>query len=316
MGRRLVKTGGILIVAAVAAACVYLVLSCWWHNREREEITDSVRQAASGSFAHLSDGFTHYEIAGLGSRRTVVLIHGFSVPYYLWDKTFDPLGKAGFCVLRYDLYGRGLSDRPHEHYNADLYDRQLSELLTSLRVQTPVDLVAASMGGSIAVTFAARHPEKVRTLSLFDPDYRVGSLVVWPIQAPLLGECLACGYIVPSLPDGQRRDFMHPERSPDYFQRYLEQMRFKGFRRAILSTIRDYYTVDVRPDYRSIGKSHIPVFLLWGRLDRAVPFALSKQVLQDIPQSEFHALEGVAHVGFHENPEVVNSMLIEFLNKN
>jgi pimeloyl-ACP methyl ester carboxylesterase len=103
-----------------------------------------VRQAASGSFAHLSDGFTHYEIAGLGSSRVVVLIHGFSVPYYLWDKTFDPLGRAGFCVLRYDLYGCGLSDRPHEHYNADLYDRQLSELLTSLRVQTPVDLVGAS----------------------------------------------------------------------------------------------------------------------------------------------------------------------------
>jgi pimeloyl-ACP methyl ester carboxylesterase len=93
-------------------------------------------------------------------------------------------------------------------------------------------------------------------------------------------------------------------------------MRFKGFRWAILSTIRDYFTLDVRPDFRSIGKSHIPVFLLWGRLDRTVPFALSKQVLQDIPQSEFHALEGVAHVGFYENPEVVNSMLIEFLNKN
>ena len=107
MGKRLVKTGGILIVAAVAAACVYLVLSCWWHNLEREEITDSVRQAASGSFAHLSDGFTHYEIAGVGSSRTVVLIHGFSVPYYLWDKTFDPLGKAGFASCSMTFTGVG-----------------------------------------------------------------------------------------------------------------------------------------------------------------------------------------------------------------
>ena len=109
---------------------------------------------------------------------------------------------------------------------------------------------------------------------------------------------------------------MHPERFPDYFQRYLEQMRFKGFRRAILSTIQDYYTLDVRPAFRAIGNRQLPVFLLWGTLDRTVPFALSKQVLQDIPQSEFHALEGVAHVGFYENPEVANSMLIEFLNKN
>jgi len=137
---RLVKTGGILIVAAVAAACVYIVLSCWWHNLEREEITDSVRHAASGNFAHLSDGFTHYKIAGLGSSRTVVLIHGFSVPYYLWDKTFDPLGRAGFCVLRYDLYGRGLSDRPHGHYSADLYDRQLLDL-NYARNLTPSGLV-------------------------------------------------------------------------------------------------------------------------------------------------------------------------------
>ena len=176
MGRRILKTGGISIVAALVGACVYLVLSCWWHDLEREEITDSVRQAASGRFAHLSDGFTHYEIAGVGSSRTVVLIHGFSVPYYLWDKTFDPLARAGFCVLRYDLYGRGLSDRPNEHYNADLYDRQLSELLTSLRVQTPVDLVGASMGGLIAVTFAARHPGKVRTLLC---SIRITGRVIW-----------------------------------------------------------------------------------------------------------------------------------------
>jgi len=144
MGRRLVKTGGILIVAAVAAACVYLVLSCRWHNLEHEEITDSLRQAASGSFAHLSsDGFTHYEIAGLGSSRTVVLIHGFSVPYYLWDKTFDPLRRAGLCVLQYDLYGRGLSDRPHEHYNPDLYDRQLSSFSRVARSN------AGGSGGSV-----------------------------------------------------------------------------------------------------------------------------------------------------------------------
>jgi hypothetical protein len=34
------------------------------------------------------------------------------------------------------------------------------------------------------------------------------------------------------------------------------------------------------------------------RMRNTVPFALSKQVLQDIPQSEFHALEGVAQCGF------------------
>lgn len=37
-------------------------------------------------------------------------MHGFSVPYYIWEPTFAALVQAGLRVLRYDLYGRGYSD--------------------------------------------------------------------------------------------------------------------------------------------------------------------------------------------------------------
>lgn len=36
---------------------------------------------------------------------TPVLIHGFSVPYYIWDGTFELLAAVVFRVLRYDEYG-------------------------------------------------------------------------------------------------------------------------------------------------------------------------------------------------------------------
>jgi len=39
-------------------------------------------------------------------------------------------------------------------------------------------------------------------------------------------------------------------------------------------------------------------------------------VLEEIPQAEFHPLDDAAHVGFYENPDVVNPMLAEFLNRN
>jgi len=242
MGKRILRIVGVAVLASAAAACLYFAATCAQHNVERDEITDAVRHTASGSFVHLSDGYTHYELAGPESGRVVVLVHGFSVPYYLWDQTFDPLTKAGFRVLRYDLYGRGFSDRPHVRYNADLYDRQLSELLSALHLQEPVEVVASSMGGPIAVTFAARHPERVRALALFDPGHFIGEPMPWQISAPLVGEYVACVRIVPSLPDGQKDDFRHPERYPDYFAKYPEQMRYKGFRRALLSTIRDYFT--------------------------------------------------------------------------
>jgi len=315
MIKRIAKIVGLAVLAALAGACLYFAANCARHNVEHEEITDAVRRGAAGSFVHLSDGFTHYELAGPETGRTVVLVHGFSVPYYLWDQTFDPLVKAGFRVLRYDLYGRGFSDRPHVHYNADLYDRQLEELLAALHLDTPVSIVGASMGGPIAVTFAARHPERVRALALLDPAHSTGEPLPWQISMPVVGEYAACVYLVPSLPGGQRDDFVHPERFSDYFAKYPEQMRYKGFRRAILSTVRDYLSSDVRADFRRVGASHKPVFLLWGKLDKDVPFALSKDVLEEIPQAEFHPLEDAGHVGFYESPEVVNPLLVEFLGK-
>ncbi len=316
MGKRILRIGGVSLLSAIAAACLYLAVNCASHNAEREEITDMVRQRASGSFVRLSDGFTHYDLAGPEGGRTIVLIHGFSVPYFLWDQTFDPLVKAGFRVLRYDLYGRGLSDRPHVHYNAELFDRQLAELLAALHVQEPVSLVASSMGGPIAVTFAARRPEKVRALALLDPGHWTGDPMPWPIRTPVVGEYWACVSLAPSLPEGQKEDFVHPERYPEYFAKYTEQMKYKGFRRAILSTLRDYLTSDMRPDFRRVGESHKPVFLLWGKLDKDVPFEISKDVLAEIPQAEFHPLENAAHVGFYESPEVVNPLLVEFLGRN
>ena len=73
----------------------------------------------------LSQGYVHYELGGPVGGEKVVLVHGLSVPYYIWDPTFDALTEAGFRVLRYDLYGRGFSDRPKLRYDADLFDEQL-----------------------------------------------------------------------------------------------------------------------------------------------------------------------------------------------
>ena len=141
-------------------------------------------------FVELSDGKTHYQIAGPNTGRTVVLIHGIAVPCGIWDTTTNDLVTAGFKVLRYDLYGRGRSDRPKVRYDHLLFDRQLSELLAKLEIDTPVDLVGLSLGALISLVFTDRHPEKVRKICLIDP---VGFGLILPFEAklvrlPILGE--------------------------------------------------------------------------------------------------------------------------------
>src|SRR5262245_18214081 len=84
---------------------------------ERDAIDAAARRTAPGKFVRLTDGTTHYDVAGPDSGRPIVLVHGFSVPYYIWDSTAKALATAGHRVIRYDEYGRGFSDRPSVVYN-------------------------------------------------------------------------------------------------------------------------------------------------------------------------------------------------------
>ena len=111
------------------------------YRDETAELNELTRKEASGSFVQLSDGVTHYELSNPEAQETVVLAHGFSVPYFIYDPTFAFLTHCGFRVVRYDLFGRGFSDRPNTHYNIDLFVRQLGDLLERLEFTHPVSLV-------------------------------------------------------------------------------------------------------------------------------------------------------------------------------
>src|ERR1043165_8585200 len=121
MRRILAVVGAILVLIVVGAGA-------WLRSRnpEHRALDDAARHFAAGQYVRLPDGMTHYEVGGPDTGRRVVLVHGFSVPYYIWDSTFIALTNAGFRVARYDLLGRGYSDRPDTRYNLDLYDRQLT----------------------------------------------------------------------------------------------------------------------------------------------------------------------------------------------
>jgi len=134
---------GIIVVLVIVA----LVLCLPWllGGKERLELDAEARaDMTSESFVALSDGVTHYQWGGPERGRKVVFVHGFSSPMFIFDPVFRALTDAGLRVLRYDLYGRGLSDRPRARYDADLFDRQLGELLDAQRVTEPVDVVGLS----------------------------------------------------------------------------------------------------------------------------------------------------------------------------
>lgn len=283
---------------------------------ETKEITDSLRQSVEGDFIALPNGYTHYEFVGDKDAETVVLVHGFSVPSFIWDPTFRALTEAGYRVLRYDLFGRGYSDRPKTAYTLDLFARQLRDLLDALNITEPINLCGLSMGGPITATFTARHPERVKKLALFAPAG--GAAIPQPFNFKLLlipgiGELLMGLFGEKTLIDGIAEDFYDPELI-EYFQNlYRPQLKIKGFGRAILSTMRNDALKDSSAVYEKIGEANIPTLLIWGRDDKTVPYDQAKIVVASLKQARFHTIQNSGHIPHYENAAEVNPLLLDFL---
>lgn len=301
-----------LLVRIVALFVVMVVGYYVWKNPETTTLDAKARAGAPGAFVTLSRGVTHYEATGADTARTAVLVHGFSVPMFIWDSTFAALRAAGYRVIRYDLYGRGLSDRPDVAYDGALYDAQLNELLDSLHVTAPIDLVGLSFGGFVTAHFVATHTARVRTLTLVDP---VASRRKLPraMTLPLVSTFFWQAMQLPTMPQSQTNDFLHPERFPDWAARYRPQMQYKGFGRALLRTAVTLANTDMDALYAGVGRTKIPVLLIWGRQDQTVPFELSPVVQRNIPTLEFMPVDSSRHLPHLEHSALVHARMLAFL---
>jgi len=117
----------------------------------------------------------HYQQAGAGP--DLILIHGLFCNLAFWYLTVVPQLAEIFRVTVYDLRGHGLSARKPAGYRAvDLAD-DLRLLLEHLGIQS-AHFVGHSFGGAVALAFAIRQPECIRSLTL--ADAWVPSLQPWP----------------------------------------------------------------------------------------------------------------------------------------
>ena len=307
----------LLRILAVSLLCTVVGTGCLSVEGDKIVPAGEASGSASGEFIGLDAGFVHYEMAGPPGARTIVLIHGFSVPYYVWDPTMEDLHAAGFRTLRYDLYGRGWSDRPRTQYNLELYVSQLEELLEQLEVELPVDIAALSFGGPIAASYTHRFPERVRRVCLVAPQVApVRKKDVFPLNVPILGEILMGTFIVPiALPRMQKEDFFKPDRFPDWEARYREPMKVPGFSRAILSSMRNLPDLDAKTEYERLAATGRRVQLVWGREDKTISSEDVDSVLKAIPKIEFHIVEEAGHLVHYERPEIVNPALLDFFER-
>lgn len=300
----------VFLLAVITAALVgYYV----YQDNESLELNEETRKNLPGSFVKTPSGVTHYELVGADDAELVVLVHGFSTPSFLWEPTFQFLKNQDYRVLRFDLYGRGFSDRPDKDYGMALFTTQLEELLTALNITAPFNLVGLSMGGPIVSRFTHENPHKVKRLILQDPLVnQISSERVSPLDKPVIGEYLAGVVLIPDLIAGNRRS-ANENKLPAWGEQFEQQTRYKGYRRAILSSMRVMSSQRIVSEYELLAKTAMPKLLIWGTEDKTVLFSESETLIKLMPDMQFEAVEGAGHVPSVEKPEIFNQILLKFL---
>ncbi len=112
----------------------------------------------------------NYRCAGEGT--DVVLIHGLATNHAFWHFNIVlPLVRDSHRVTVYDLRGHGYSMMPPSGYTSAHMAEDLHCLLNHLEIPR-AHLIGHSLGGVIALHYAAVYPERVASLTIADSRVR------------------------------------------------------------------------------------------------------------------------------------------------
>jgi pimeloyl-ACP methyl ester carboxylesterase len=130
-----------------------------------------------------------YADAGHGDP-PILLVHGWGTDRTVMKPLFD-WARRSRRVVALDLRGFGESDAPEQPYTIEAYSDDLSFIVSRLGMQRPI-VIGHSMGGLIALDFAARHAAEVAAAVVLEPMAIAPELLAG--LRPILAGVRADGY--------------------------------------------------------------------------------------------------------------------------
>ena len=129
----------------------------------------------------ISDCRLHYEEAGSGE--PLVLLHGNGEDCGYFARQMDYFSTK-YRVIALDTRGHGKSERGSAPFTIAQFAEDLLAFLDEQGLKR-VNLLGFSDGGNIALTFALRHPERVRRLVLNGANLTPRGVKAW-VQLPIV----------------------------------------------------------------------------------------------------------------------------------
>jgi len=244
-------------------------------------------------------GGLHFVYLEGGSGEPLMLFHGFGAN----KDNFTRI--ARFLVPHYrvilpDHVGFGESSHPEDaDYSPPAQAERLHALAAALGLSR-VHLGGSSMGGHIAMSYAAAYPGDVASLWLLDPGG------VWSAPPSELASSMIAGGPNPLMartPDDFVKVYEFAMSDPPWIPRAMldtmaqERIRNFGLEEKIFEQIR---ADQVEERIRGLKT---PSLIVWGREDRAIHVDTAGVLHGLLPNSEVVILEGIGHLPMLEAPQ-------------
>lgn len=246
----------------------------------------------------------HYEIAGSGEKR-VVLLHGWGCSTKLMKPVEEHLAKD-MTVMSVDFPAHGESGRPPEPWGVPEFAACLKELLQRTDF-LPCSVIAHSFGGRVTIELASRDA------ALFERIILTGAAGV---KAPSTGkaskrtttykrlkacaELLRKTRIFAGLADKWQESLVQKYGSKDYAA--LDPEMRKTFVKVV-----NYDQTE------KLGAIRNSTLLVWGDRDTETPLWMGQKMEKEIPDSALIVLEGGTHFAYLEHAGRFNAIARSFL---
>jgi pimeloyl-ACP methyl ester carboxylesterase len=286
-----------------ALALIVLVLN-WTYGRLPAE------PKPHGSFVTV-DGLRIHYIERAGQGVPVVLLHGLPGTAEDWNEVTPLL--AGHRTIAIDRPGFGYSSGGYVKF-----DRQIEiidALLHRLHVSRPI-LVGHSYGGTMALTFAERHPSELRALVLVDAaagGTHVGSFeqaqahAVKFLQLPVIHQIsdVTFGQLLDTvsvdMTDGKA---FHPQPvAAAHRHRVLAINMTSGNLKAYAGEELEANGVFDRIDPR-LGSIQIPAIVIQGEKDKLVKPKYGRKIAATLPDARLEMIHG-GHMAPYTHPYAI-----------
>ncbi|MFI5110100.1 MAG: alpha/beta fold hydrolase [Terriglobales bacterium] len=293
---------GVLLLTTLVILLVALVL--WRPASALEAIaTAALRlRGIESRYVQLGPYRIHYFEGGAGE--PLVLVHGLGGRALDFAPIMPALARD-HRVFALDLLGYDGSDRPDVDYSVTLETGILRQFLDSQRL-TSVDLAGWSMGGWIAMQYAAQRPERLRRLVLLDS---AGLKFTPTFDLHLLAP-----HTMTDISELEKLLTPRPGRVPAFILRdFLRQKLTEDW--MIERTVANMTTGRELMDGK-LANVTMPVLIVWGKQDVLTPLSAAEALRREMPQSVLVVLDGCGHIAPIECPDRVLQEMQRFLAAN